>query len=32
MFFESALLLLGSLTAVTATLSALRPVRHTHPF
>jgi hypothetical protein len=32
MFFETALLLLGSVTAMTATLSALRPVRNTHPF
>jgi hypothetical protein len=32
MFFETALLLLGSLTAITASLSALQPVRSRHPF
>jgi hypothetical protein len=30
MFFETALLLVGSLTAITATLSALHPVRQSH--
>lgn len=32
MFFETALLLIGSLTALTASLSALRPVRSRRPF
>jgi hypothetical protein len=32
MFLETALLLFGSLTALTASLSALRPVRQSSPF